>query len=158
MLGPGWAHGSFRLVIANIATSDPQPTSPQALISQNVSVVVLARPDSTSISNPLLQGAKVVTVDFADTQAMSDIFRENNVEVLVSAISLPGIEAQKPLADAAKEAGVKLFVPSEFGMATEGCKEGFLSEKEHFAGWFFVSAADHDPHRLGLMKCHTRLY
>jgi len=116
---------------------------PQALISQNVSVVVLARPDSTSISNSMLRGAKVVTVDFADTQAMSDILRENKIEVLVCAISLPGIQAQKPLADAAKEAGVKLLVPSEFGMATEGCKEGFLSEKEHFAGRFFVFAADH---------------
>ena len=91
----------------------------------------------------MLRGAKVVTVDFADTQAMSDILRENKIEVLVCAISLPGIQAQKPLADAAKEAGVKLLVPSEFGMATEGCKEGFLSEKEHFAGRFFVFAADH---------------
>lgn len=140
--GAGPRMGARIVQVSNIKASEVmieiRPASLQALISRNVSVVVLARPDSASMSNPFLQGAKIVIVDYADTQGLSKTLRENNVEVLVSAISLPGIQAQKPLADAAKEAGVKLLVPSEFGMVTEGCKEGFLSEKEHFSGRFFV--------------------
>ncbi|KAL4075455.1 hypothetical protein J3A83DRAFT_4356792 [Scleroderma citrinum] len=105
----------------------------QALVDRNASVVVLARPDSKSISNPLLQDVKIATVDYANIQGVSAILRENNVEVLIFALPYPGIQAQKPLAGAAKEANVKLLVPSDFGMPSEGYTEGFVVVKEEFA-------------------------
>lgn len=37
------------------------------------------------------------------------------VEVVISTIPFSALETQKPLARAAKEAGVKIFVPSEYG-------------------------------------------
>ncbi|KAG6334307.1 hypothetical protein ID866_4786 [Astraeus odoratus] len=107
----------------------------QALISRGASVVALARPESKSPTNPLLQGAKIVTVDYANVEGVSAALRENSVEVLISALSYGALQAQTPLAEAAKEAGVKLLVPSEFGMPTEGCKEGALAIKAQFADY-----------------------
>ncbi|KAG8220179.1 hypothetical protein J3R82DRAFT_1212 [Butyriboletus roseoflavus] len=63
------------------------------------------------------------------------ILREHNVEVVISALAYGAIPAQRPIADAAKEAGVKLFVPSEYGMPTEGGKEGHLVIKSQLADY-----------------------
>ena len=45
--------------------------------------------------------------------------------------TLPGaaLDLQPGIAEAAKEAGVKLFVPSEFGGQTEGATEGLYGAK-----------------------------
>ncbi|KAI6018326.1 hypothetical protein EDC04DRAFT_464263 [Pisolithus marmoratus] len=107
----------------------------QALISRGVSVIVLARPGSVSTSSPLLQGAKITTVDYADVPGVSTILRDNNVEVLISALSFGALQAQTPLADAAQAASVKLLVPSEFGMPTEGLTDGVLATKSQFAAY-----------------------
>lgn len=56
------------------------------------------------------------------------------MEVVISALAYGALAAQRPIADAAKEAGVKLFVPSEYGMPTEGGKDGHLAIKSQFAG------------------------
>jgi hypothetical protein len=108
------------------------------LLERGASVVVLARPSSTSISSPLLEGAKIVTADYADVKAVASVLREHKVEVLVSALAYGALPSQSPIADAAKEAGVKLFVPSEFGLPTEGGKGGHLVIKSQFAGETFL--------------------
>ncbi|KAI0296986.1 NAD-P-binding protein [Multifurca ochricompacta] len=51
------------------------------------------------------------------------------VDVVISTIAATVINLQVGLAEAAKEAGVQLFVPSEFGAQTEGETEGFLGAK-----------------------------
>ncbi|KAG2753397.1 NAD(P)-binding protein [Suillus brevipes Sb2] len=107
----------------------------KALLERGASVVVLARPSSTSISSPLLEGAKIVTADYADVKAVASVLREHKVEVLVSALAYGALPSQSPIADAAKEAGVKLFVPSEFGLPTEGGKGGHLVIKSQFADY-----------------------
>ncbi|KIK97895.1 hypothetical protein PAXRUDRAFT_135384 [Paxillus rubicundulus Ve08.2h10] len=107
----------------------------QALINRGASVVALARPGSTSTQNPLLEGAKIATVDYVDVKAVASIFREHKVEVVVSALAYGALSAQTPLADAAKEAGVGLFVPSEYGMPTEGGQDGHLALKSQFADY-----------------------
>ncbi|KIK47984.1 hypothetical protein CY34DRAFT_798846 [Suillus luteus UH-Slu-Lm8-n1] len=107
----------------------------KALVERGASVVVLARPSSTSISNPLLEGAKIVTADYADVKAVASVLREHKVEVLVSALAYGALPSQSPIADAAKEAGVNLFVPSEFGLPTEGGKGGHLVIKSQFADY-----------------------
>jgi hypothetical protein len=107
----------------------------KALLERGASVVALVRPSSTSISSPLLEGAKIVTVDYADVTAVASALREHKVEVLISALAYGALPSQSPIADAAKEAGVKLFVPSEFGLPTEGGKGGHLVIKSQFADY-----------------------
>ncbi|KAF8128654.1 hypothetical protein EV363DRAFT_1400428 [Boletus edulis] len=116
----------------SFAVAGPGPTIGgrivQALINRGASVVALARPGSSSIQSPLIQGAKIVTT-------LASILREHNVGVVISALAYGALPAQRPIADAAKEAGVKLFVPSEFGMPTEGGKDGHLAIKSEFADY-----------------------
>lgn len=69
-------------------------------------------------------------------KTLASTFREHNVEVVISALAYGALPAQWPISDAAKEAGVKLFVPSEYGMPTEGGKDGNLAIKSQFAGKF----------------------
>ncbi|KAG1889275.1 hypothetical protein F4604DRAFT_832898 [Suillus subluteus] len=107
----------------------------KALLERGASVVALARPSSTSTSSPLLEGAKIATADYADVKAVASILREHKVEVVISALAYGALPAQSTIADAAKEAGVKLFVPSEFGLPTEGGKGGHLVIKSQFADY-----------------------
>ncbi|KAH7921161.1 NAD(P)-binding protein [Leucogyrophana mollusca] len=98
-----------------------------ALLSHNVPVVVLTRPSSSSKGLPA--AATIAPVDYFNVGAVSHILKAHKVDVLVSTLAFEGFPAQKPLADACKEAGVKLFVPSEFGMPTEGATDGMLLYK-----------------------------
>ncbi|KAJ7284600.1 hypothetical protein C8J57DRAFT_1289057 [Mycena rebaudengoi] len=102
-----------------------------ALAAQNVSVVLLSRPGSASKSVP--SGVKTATVDTADVNAVAAVLKQHKVEVVLSTIATSAGAAQLVLADAAKLAGVKLFVPSEYGVPTEGQKDGFLALKDQVA-------------------------
>ena len=103
----------------------------QALLARNVPVVVLTRPTSSA---KLPAGAKIAPVNYADVAAVTSILRSNKVDAVVSTLSGEGFASQKPIADAAKAAGVKLFVPSEFGMPSEGVTDGLVALKAQFAG------------------------
>lgn len=56
----------------------------------------------------------------------------SNVEVVISTLSGGGFAVQPALAQASKKAGVKLFVPSEFGIDTTLITQGFLLGKKNF--------------------------
>jgi len=99
-----------------------------ALLETGASVVVLSR-----APKDVPPGAKLVIVDYTSTSSAAQVLKEHGVEVIVSALSFYALEAQGPLAQAAKDAGVKLFVPSEYGMPSEGGKEGHLLAKSNFA-------------------------
>ncbi|KAJ7862401.1 hypothetical protein B0H14DRAFT_2157977, partial [Mycena olivaceomarginata] len=71
--------------------------------TEKISIILLSRPGSSKTAPP---GVLVVPVDYTDVNAVSSVFKEHKVDV--------------PLADAAKLAAVKLFVPSEFGSPTHG--------------------------------------
>ncbi|KAH7910378.1 hypothetical protein BJ138DRAFT_110179 [Hygrophoropsis aurantiaca] len=118
---------SFAVVGANGTIGKPVV---QNLLAQNASVLILTRPSSTA---EFPSGAKVVHVEYSDESVVASALRENGVEVVVSTVGFQGFGSQKPLATAAKAAGVKLFVPSEFGMPTEGATEGHLVHKSNFA-------------------------
>ncbi|KAG0698736.1 hypothetical protein DFH29DRAFT_1017454 [Suillus ampliporus] len=77
---------------------------------------------------------KVVCTDYTSASEVMKILHENKVEVLISTVTLVfgGVLVQNVLADATKEAGVKLFVPSEFGTAPPAT--GLAYEKHDFAG------------------------
>ncbi|KAG0701293.1 hypothetical protein DFH29DRAFT_982781 [Suillus ampliporus] len=90
----------------------------KAFLAIGAPILVIARPTSKNTSalpadDPNL---KVVRADYTSASEISAILREHKVDVLISTVSLVfgGVVGQNVLADAAKEAGVKLFVPSEF--------------------------------------------
>jgi uncharacterized protein YbjT (DUF2867 family) len=96
----------------------------QALLVSKAEVIVLTRPSSTTAQS-LPEAATVISLDYADKSAVEAALRKHQVEVVISTVKPgPAIEIQIPLADASKAAGVKLFVPSEFGLVpAKGPKE-----------------------------------
>lgn len=74
----------------------------------------------------------VVSVSLTDVPALAATFKEHGVEVVVSTVAHDALPHQHLLGDAAKQAGVKLFVPSEFGHSTIGQTEGKLGLKSKF--------------------------
>jgi len=90
-------------------------------------VVVLTRQGSTSA----VQGdAKLIQVDYSNEGSIKHAL--TGVDVVISTVSGFALDIQGKIAAAAKEAGVKLFVPSDFGGKTEGETEGFLGPKGNF--------------------------
>jgi len=105
------------------------------LIANGVSEpLVITRPGSTS-STSLPAGVKVVSVDYTDITGLVATFKEHQTDVVISPVGHPALKDQTQLADAAKEAGVKLFLPSEFGYSTLGLSklDGELGIKARFA-------------------------
>ncbi|KAF8175920.1 hypothetical protein K438DRAFT_1979426 [Mycena galopus ATCC 62051] len=82
---------------------------------ENISVILLSRPGSTKTAPSNVQ---VVPVDYTDVTAVS-----------------AGLGTQKSLADAAKLAAVKLFVPSEFGSPSHGNPNPFFKAKNDAAAY-----------------------
>ncbi|EIW85549.1 hypothetical protein CONPUDRAFT_150352 [Coniophora puteana RWD-64-598 SS2] len=81
-----------------------KPILEALLATDTAEVLVLTRPDSTS-SFPSHPNLKVERADPTDVDAVSVVLKKHGIEVLVSA---------------AGTGAVRLFVPSEFGMPTEG--------------------------------------
>ncbi|KAJ7740098.1 hypothetical protein B0H16DRAFT_1378637 [Mycena metata] len=93
-----------------------------ALAAQNVSVIVLSRPGSAA--KPVPPGVQIIQVDYEDTAAVSAVFNRHRVDVVLCTVNNAVVGIQRPLADAAKRAGVQLFVPSEYATPTDGQPEG----------------------------------
>jgi len=87
-------------------------------------IIVLTRQGSkTTIDG----NAKLIPVDYSDKQSIKSAL--SGIDVVISTISSLAIGSQVGIAEAAKEAGVKLFIPSEFGGPTEGVTEGLFGAK-----------------------------
>ncbi|KZV90941.1 NAD(P)-binding protein [Exidia glandulosa HHB12029] len=95
----------------------------EELLKQRATVFVLTRGDHSKVPT----GATGRKVDYGREESLVDALKD--VDVVVSALSQGGFAVQPALADAAKKAGVKLFVPSEFGIKTHEIPEGLLSFK-----------------------------
>ncbi|KAG1743816.1 hypothetical protein EDB19DRAFT_1697078 [Suillus lakei] len=109
----------------------------KAFLAIGAPILVIARPASTNVAalpadDPNL---KVVRADYTSASEISTVLREHKVDVLISTVTLVfgGVVGQNVLADAAKEAGVKLFVPSEFGIKPQLAKGGLAFQKTDFA-------------------------
>ena len=106
-------------------------------------VVVLTREVSlasaslrpNTCTDQLLQGSKtavdpaarLIAVDYSNKESIKKAL--TGVDVVISTIAAPALDVQPRIAEAAKEVGVKLFVPSEFGGPTEGVTEGLFGAK-----------------------------
>ena len=69
----------------------------------------------------------MIAVDYSKKESIKNAL--TGVDVVISTISGTALSLQADIAAAAKEAGVKLFVPSEFGNISEGETEGIFGEK-----------------------------
>jgi len=87
-------------------------------------IIVLTRQGSKTTVNT---GAKLVTVDYSNKESIKKAL--TGVDVVISTVPGTALDVQPGIAEAAKEAGVKLFVPSEFGGPTEGVTEGLFAAK-----------------------------
>ena len=79
-------------------------------------------------STTTVQGdAKVIHVDYSNHTSIKQAL--TGVHVVISTVAGAALDVQEKIAAAAKEAGVELFVPSEFGGVTEGETEGWFGAK-----------------------------
>jgi hypothetical protein len=69
----------------------------------------------------------VIQVDYSNDASIKHAL--TGVDVVISTVPTAAFDVQWKIATAAKEAGVKLFVPSEFGGISEGVSEGVQMEK-----------------------------
>ncbi|KAF5602573.1 isoflavone reductase [Fusarium pseudocircinatum] len=83
------------------------------LVAAGFSVTVLTRQPSTVAFPP---GAIVRRIDFDSPERLTKVF--SGQDAVVSLIAPGGIGEQKKVIDAAIDAGVKRFLPSEFGVNT----------------------------------------
>jgi uncharacterized protein YbjT (DUF2867 family) len=83
---------------------------------------------STKGSKTTVQGdAKVIHVDYSNHASIKQAL--TGVHVAISTVAGAALDVQGEIAAAGKEAGVELFVPSEFGGVTEGRTEGRFGAK-----------------------------
>ncbi|KAK3711557.1 hypothetical protein LTR37_009548 [Vermiconidia calcicola] len=80
------------------------------LLAANFSVTALVRPGSTSTLSPSVKAAKV---DYEDMESLKTALQGH--DALVSTLSTTAIKVQEKLIDAAIAAGIKRYIPSEFG-------------------------------------------
>lgn len=82
----------------------------------------------TQGSKTTVQGdAKVIQVDYSKDDSIKQALA--NVHVVISTIQPQAIDVQTKIATAAKEVGVQLFCPSEFGGLSENETEGIFAAK-----------------------------
>lgn len=67
------------------------------------------------------QGVCLKIIDYSHPAELEEALK--GVEVIISTVGPGGLESQVSLAQAARKAGVQLFVPSEFGNPTNGIKD-----------------------------------
>lgn len=102
----------------------------QALAAQGAKVFLLSRDASKLKDVPAT--VKTASVDYTNEAQVVNVLKENVVDVV--AVTLGGgtdtenviAVVQVAIARAAKAAGVKLFVPAEFGLNAEGHAPGSL--------------------------------
>ncbi|KAK7039511.1 NmrA domain-containing protein [Favolaschia claudopus] len=131
-----------------------------ALAAKNASVILLSRPGSSPKTVP--PGVPVITVDFQDANAIAKVLQAHNVDVVLSTVATFAVAVQTTLVDASKIAGIKLFVPSEYGLPTEGHSEGPLGHKAEIAKQLksanipstriYVRCTDHTHHGLLIFR------
>ncbi|KAI0034832.1 NAD-P-binding protein [Vararia minispora EC-137] len=88
-------------------------------------VLVFTRPESasnTSAQSLAAAGARIVPADYHSVSSLTAALADTHV--VISTLTHTSLGLQIPLAQAAKQAGVRLFVPSEFGISTDKMTDG----------------------------------
>ncbi|KEF57826.1 uncharacterized protein A1O9_05746 [Exophiala aquamarina CBS 119918] len=95
------------------ATGNLGPSILNALLDAGFSVVVLTRKGGNASKIPSNPNIAVKEVDYSSVESLIPALQ--GVEAVVSTVGSEALGAQTPLIDAAVAAGVKRFLPSEFG-------------------------------------------
>jgi hypothetical protein len=72
------------------------------------------------------RGVRIASAEFTDVPALTAALA--GAHVVISTISLFAIDAQVPIAEAAKAASASLFIPSEFGGPTDKIQGVFAAK------------------------------
>ncbi|KAK0216158.1 hypothetical protein IW262DRAFT_200386 [Armillaria fumosa] len=103
------------------------------------SILVITRASSSSADDiPSSSKVKIAKVeDYKNVEEIAAILRAHHIEVFISTANWQTEEAtyteEAALVDAAHAAGVKLFVPSEFGAPTLNASTGLFKAKDDVA-------------------------
>ena len=73
-------------------------------------------------------------VDYSDESSI--LAATQGIEVVITALGFTVLEKQKDLIKAAKAAGAKLFVLTDYGRPLDRIESGFWSTKLHLINWF----------------------
>jgi uncharacterized protein YbjT (DUF2867 family) len=87
--------------------------------STSISFIVVTRPESTS-SERLPPGTSIVAADLTNLEQLTALFNDHKIDAVISTLGFAGRESQPIIASAAKAAGVRLFVLSDFGFPSLG--------------------------------------
>ncbi|KAH8817795.1 NAD(P)-binding protein, partial [Flagelloscypha sp. PMI_526] len=110
----------YKIITALVSTS---PAS---------SILVLTRSEPEPGIFP--ESVTVAVVDYGNVDQVREVLKQHAIEVIISTIGFGGVATQVKVAEAAVSAGtVKLFLPSEFGIPTEGRKDPGLGLKSNIA-------------------------
>ncbi|KAL6245685.1 hypothetical protein RBB50_007684 [Rhinocladiella similis] len=115
---------SIKVAVAG-GTGNLGPHVVNALLAANYSLTVLTRKGSSSTSKlPKSPQLKVAEVDYSSVASLTEALKGQ--DVVVSTLATEVVGSQYPLIDAAIAAGVKRFIPSEFGSDTTNPKSSKL--------------------------------
>lgn len=89
------------------------PAIVHALVSSGFTVTVISRRESSSNFPP---SVRVVKVDYKSDSELANAVKGQ--DAVVSTIATSALPIQQKIIDAAVKAGVKRFIPSEFGINT----------------------------------------
>ncbi|KAF7985741.1 hypothetical protein HWV62_2356 [Athelia sp. TMB] len=148
---------------AIVAAGDLGCLIAKSLLLEGANVLVISRPASSSGKNlpatvrpesssgkSLPASIKVITVDYSDVPALTSTFKEHEIEVVISTLPARAIaQFQTGLGDAAKQGGVKLFVPSDFG---------FLPTPGRDANAMFTLKSQFAEHLKGIRLPFLRIF
>jgi len=96
------------------ATGNLGPAVLNALLEAGFQVVVLSRKDSSSTDSlPQHPNQTITKVDYFDIAGLTTVLEATNV--VVSTLASKALDTQKPLIDASVAAGLKRYLPSDFG-------------------------------------------
>lgn len=100
------------------ATGGLGPAILKELLANNFRVTLLTRKRSSSAAGvEKSERLNIAEIDYSDVDGLTRELR--GIDVVVSTVGNPGLDNQIPLIDAAVAAGVKRFIPSEFGADPE---------------------------------------
>lgn len=89
----------------------------KALLDANFSITVLSRFGGNSSKLPQHPNLTIKEVDFTSVHSLTPALQ--GVEIVISCLATLAISAQNPLIDASVAAGVRRFIPAEFGMDSQ---------------------------------------
>lgn len=114
---------SIKTVAVLGGTGNLGPTIVRELLSAGFTVTGVTRASSVGTnSTPQYPDAvSVKPVDFSSFDSLRDAFAGQ--DAVVSVVGTPGVAAQRVAVDAAIAAGVKRFIPSEFGLNTRKARD-----------------------------------